>query len=254
MKEKTIALLSPHHDPSGRLIRGLRNEITLLKAIFDVVCVSVSDLTDSRVLKDFDLSGIHYRKIKQTGSVSARYQAALRLGLEDAITHFLLIDFDRALHWATTFPHELEAVADQLRSSEGLTLINRSPRAFETHPLTQRETEVVVNQIASDIVDQQVDVLSGAYGMAREVAELIEKKAHKEDFGFYGQVLALPYEKGIQIGSIEVEGLEWETPDQFRDKINTVGYLTWLKNFQSLKEWEKRLTLAFEAGSALQKS
>lgn len=254
MKDTTIALLAPHHDPSGSLLKGLHAQISVLKSIFDVVGVAVSDQTDSRVLKDFDLFGIHHQLRKENGDVSERYRQALKIGLEDNIHHSLLIDFDRALHWAAIYPDELKTVADQLKNSDGFSSLLRSPRAFETHPLVQRETEIVVNQIASEIVGKRVDILSGAYGLDKEAAQLVINKATKSDFGFYGQVLAVNFQAGQRINTIEVEGLEWETPDQYRDQINIIGYSQWLNNFQNLAEWEKRLTLAFEAGSALQKS
>lgn len=253
MKEKTIALSSPHHDPNGSLLKGLHSQISVLKSIFDTVAVSVSDLTDPRVLRDFDLFGIHYQVRKENGNVSDRYRQALKLGFDDGIDTTLLLDFDRALHWATAFPDEMRIVADQIRNNDGFTSLQRSQRAFETHPLVQRETEVVVNQIASEIVGKRVDVLSGGYGLDKESSNIVLKKATAADFGFYGQILAVNFYEGIRINTVEVEGLEWETPDQYKDQINIVGYSQWLSNFQSLSEWEKRLTISFEAGSALQK-
>ena len=47
----------------------------------------------------------------------------------------------------------------------------------------------------------------------------------------------------ITINTIEVEGLEWETPDQYKDKIDKEGYSQWLSEFESLPEWEKRVKL-----------
>lgn len=248
-KDKTIALVGPHHDPSGKLISGMRNRMATLRSIFDVVAISVSESTDSRVLKEFDLAGIHFEIRVEDGSVSKRYRDSLKLGLEDNVDHMVLIDFDRALHWVNSFPEELETVAHQLRDLDGFTSLVRSNRAFETHPPSQRETEKVVNQIASEVIGKKVDPMSGGYAMDTETAAMLEKKATNHDFSFYGQLLAVTHQEGIQINSVEVEGLEWETPDQFKDEINKLGYMDWLNNFQSLDEWEKRLTLAFEAGS-----
>ncbi len=250
--EKVTALAAPHHDPSGKLLKNQKEATTILKNIFDTVNVSVSHLTDKRVLDLFEDQGVHTTKRHEDGHVSARYTSALKLSLEDTSDHILLIDFDRALHWALHYEDELRTVVEDLRTSEGFTSYVRSSRAFETHPLTQRETELIINQIASTTVGQQIDVVSGAYGLDRTTAELIVEKAKRNDFGFYGEILAIPFLAGLRINRFEVEGLEWETPDAYEHEINTMGYIQWLHNFESLEEWEKRLTLAFEAGSAIQ--
>lgn len=253
MKEKIVALASPHHDPSGKLLKDEKTAVKILKNIFDTANVSLSHLTDKRVRALLKDSGFHTTTRQEDGNISSRYTGALQLALEDSVDYIMLIDFDRAIHWALHYEDELSTVVEDLRTSEGFTSYVRSSRAFETHPLTQRQTEIVINQIASTVVGQQVDIVSGAYGMDRETAALVSKKGNKEDFSFYGQILALPFHEGVKINRLEVEGLEWETPDQFREEINKVGYIQWLHNFESLEEWEKRLTLAFEAGSAIQK-
>ena len=40
---------------------------------------------------------------------------------------------------------------------------------------------------------------------------------------------------------VEVEGLEWETPDRFRAEIAELGYDAWLDQFQSPAEWRRRV-------------
>ena len=55
----------------------------------------------------------------------------------------------------------------------------------------------------------------------------------------------------VQINTMEVEGLEWETPDQFKDKIEQEGYSAWLNNFESLPEWEKRVKLIEDSTDVL---
>jgi hypothetical protein len=138
-----------------------------------------------------------------------------------------------------------------LKTSEGFTVFNRSQRAFETHPLTQRETEVIGNSIASEMIGKSIDLFSGGCGMEKGVAQILAKEISEKDFGYHGEILAISLKHSFKINTIEVEGLEWETPDAYRGEINKVGYTQWLNNFQSLEEWEKRLTLAFEAGQAI---
>lgn len=252
MKEKTIALVSPFHDPRGSLLTEATAVAPILKNIFDVVYVSLSDQTSRRYLDIFERNGMHFEFRVEDGDIGERYRACLRAGIAESVEQLLLMDFDRALHWARSFPDELEVVAEQIKVNEGFTSLVRSRRAFETHPQTQRETELVANEIASEVVGRQVDILSGAYGMDVEVAKVLVKEISKNDFGFYGEILAIPFREGFEINGIEVEGLEWETPDQYKEEIHKVGYSQWLNNFQSLEEWEKRLTLAFEAGKSVE--
>ena len=46
-------------------------------------------------------------------------------------------------------------------------------------------------------------------------------------------------------------GLEWETPDQFKDKIEQEGYSAWLNEFESLPEWQRRLKLIEDSTNVL---
>lgn len=251
MKEKIVSLAAPFHNTDGSLLTPQNKASKILKSIFDTINVTLTTQSDGRVFRDLEYEGVNVQRREQTSDVGDRYRASLQLALEDPISYLLLIDFDRAIHWALNFEDELRAVVEDLKSSEGFTSMVRSERAFETHPQTQRETEKAVNTIASEIAGRRVDILSGAYGMDQETASLLVKEISKSDFGFFGELLAIPVKNKIKINTLEVEGLEWETPDQYKNQINKIGYTQWLNNFQSLEEWEKRLTLAFEAGSAL---
>jgi hypothetical protein len=42
---------------------------------------------------------------------------------------------------------------------------------------------------------------------------------------------------------IEIEGLEWETPDRYREEIKTQGLEQWKKSFQTPAEWRKRVEM-----------
>ena len=245
MKEKIVTLIAPHHDPAGNLLKLQNQGAKALKAIFDTVNVSLTQQSDGRVYRDLEYLGVHVEKREETGDVGERYRSSLKMGLKDKVDHLFLVDFDRALHWVLNFEDELRTVVETLKTSEGFTSLIRTERAFETHPLTQRETEKVANAIATEVVGRRVDISSGAFGLDREVAELVVKESTKNDFGFYGEIMAIPLRHGIKINTIEVEGLEWETPDQYKEEINKVGYTQWLNNFQSLEELEKKLTLSF---------
>jgi len=39
---------------------------------------------------------------------------------------------------------------------------------------------------------------------------------------------------------IESEGLEWETPDRYREEIRDQGFEEWKRKYQTASEWRKR--------------
>jgi hypothetical protein len=247
----SIALVSPHHDPQGRLLDFLKPRLKKLQELFDVIAISVSKETDSRVKTILEESGAHVHYREENGHVAQRYMDALKIGLEDGVDHFLLLDFDGALHWVEKDPDEFSVTIDQIKNSDGLISIARTPEAFATYPDTQKLTEKIFIEMASQLVGKRVDPGTGAYGMDKKVAEVLVTECHRNDFGYYGEVLAVAHRHKFPIQTIEARGEDWETPEQFKNEIHKVGYEKWLQNFQSLEEWEKRLTLAFETGKVL---
>jgi hypothetical protein len=61
--------------------------------------------------------------------------------------------------------------------------------------------------------------------------------------GFYCAFPVLLWSYAHKKQYIEVEGLEWETPDRFQEKIQEIGYEHWLEKFQNATEWKNRVKL-----------
>ena len=93
--------------------------------------------------------------------------------------------------------------------------------------------------------------MSGSFAFDRKLAEQIVKESKRMDYGIYAEFLMVALKHKAQINTIEVEGLEWETPDQFRELIEKEGYAKWLNDFQSLSEWEKRVKLIEDSTEVL---
>lgn len=241
-----ITLVCPLHDPDSRLLEEIKKNGKILNNIFQSsVIVSVTPNTSPDTVNVLKSIQLKYSELpsNQENTLGNNYRNAILLGTEKKATHIFLVDFDRAIHWARRFPKELEEIQNKLSGLEGFTSFVRSRRAFESHPLTQRATETTINAIASELTNTDVDIMSGAFGMDKYFSKLLLKSSKRDDFGFYAEMLEVALKNKARINTIEVEGLEWETPDQYKDKIEKEGYSQWLSEFESLSEWEKRVKL-----------
>ncbi len=245
-----IVLASPLHDPNSKLLPYIKKYGRALKKIYKGnVCVAVTTETNPDVVTE--LKRLAFIVSSEHKNVADNYRHAIKMGIELDAAYIHQIDFDRALHWVRRFPNELRDVAEVAPSYTGLLSFIRTKRAFETHPEIQRSTENVVNDIASQVAGIKIDIMSGSYGFERRLAQKIVIEGKRNDFGFYAEFLIIALKHKFQINTLEVEGLEWETPDQYRDIIERKGYSKWLSEFTSLSEWEKRVKLLEESANAL---
>lgn len=246
-----VALATPLHDPKGVILPILKQGGQKLNEIYGShIAVSVTPQTNKETISLLEELGFKIRVSKE-GNIGEDYRNAISLALSLNTSFVHLLDFDRALHWADRFFEELKNVEEQMVNYAGYVSFVRSKKAFETHPITQRSTETAVNAIASEVAGMGVDIMSGSLGMERSLAELVIKESKRDDFGFYAEPLMIAKKHNFPINTIEVEGLEWETPDQYKEQIEKYGYSGWLANFQSLSEWEKRVKLLDETTQVL---
>lgn len=254
MISQNVCLVSPLHDPEGRITKLLelhgKKLINLYNrnAVIGITPVTTHKTTD--LLKSLGFK-IKIQDEKTGLDLGSNYRLALKLGLEFNTSHIQLLDFDRALHWVNRFSNELRDVIYYVPSYSGFLSLIRTRRAFESHPLIQRTTETTVNAIASEVAGVDVDIMSGSFGFDRELTELIVKESKRTDFGIYAEFLTIALHHKMKINTMEVEGLEWETPDQFKDKIEQEGYSAWLNEFESLPEWQRRVKLIEDSTNVL---
>lgn len=242
-----VCLVSPLHDPEGRLTGMIKKHGKKLKTLyFGYVFVKVTKETHPDTFKALESVKIHYSKqASKSGyiSIGRSYREAILMGIKEKTRHIHLCDFDRALHWIESFPNELRDIVELLPSNYGLSWIGRTKRAFKTHPITQQHTEAIVNKIASNKVGLDIDIMSGSFAMDLTSAKTLMKYAKRNDFSLYAELVMVALKKGILMNSILADGLEWETPDQYKDKIREEGYSDWLDEFMSLPEWKRRVEL-----------
>ncbi len=250
-----VTLASPLHDPEARLADSIRKHGKKIKTFYFgfVVVRATQDLhTDTK--KALESCKIEYSletKKSEYINMGRTYRGAMQMGIKLNTRSIHVCDFDRILHWIKSFPNELRDVIKLIPSNYGLTWIGRTERAFETHPRTQRKTESIVNTIASEKAEQDLDIMSGSFAMDINTAKLLLKNTKRNDYSFYSEFLVYALKKKIPVGSILTEGLEWETPDQYKDKIQKEGYQDWLDEFMSLPEWKRRIELLERNSDAL---
>ncbi len=245
MSEKnSYVLCSTIHDPDFKLKTLLKSTLPVIKELFSLkilCCTSPSTKFSQYFQNQEDFIINTTSSLKQVDT----YKLALKTTLEN-ITNPLTqkifyIDFDRVIHWIHSFPEELK---DLLKKNIDVDYfhIGRSKRAFETHPSTQINTERLINEIGSKVLgfSRIKDIISVCYIFTKELGEKILSINNLTNTGFYGIWPIILWNNATKKQYVEVEGLEWETPDRFHEDINKIGYTAWVNQFQSSDEWKKR--------------
>lgn len=182
-------------------------------------------------------------------------RTALAHGLRTDAQQLHLCDWDRVIHWADTYPDELEDVAKQIMRHDFLVL-GRTARAFETHPRVQRDTEAIINHCFGLAWGATWDVTAASRGLSRAAAQRIVEACDEPSIGNdCVWPLFLRSYPDFAIGYRATEGLEWETPDSYAAEIAGAGGLAaWLASHDAnLPYWVQRLVLAHVEIDALQR-
>ena len=239
-------LASTFHEPEFRLGEAIEACSDLLVRTFSSVVVSVTPKTHPDLVTLIRSRGL--RVVAGEMARTPTYRRALEAGLAVAPAVVFSCDFDRVLHWASVYPEELAETARAVMAFD-FTLVARTERAFATHPSTQRETESIGNLVCSRLLgfDGVRDVISATWAARPPVLERILEDGADDDYGLYTEWPMIGYREASEPGVIEVEGLEWETPDRFGREIAEIGYERWLAEFESPGEWRLRTALARRA-------
>lgn len=243
----SIILCSTYHDPEFRLKSQLISALPKIKSIFSkltVCCTPVTPEEVSNFLTQEDFKVVLGPRMVQVDN----YKEAVKLALDNVVSpeneKIFYVDFDRLIHWINAYPNEL---TNTLRENSDVDYlhIGRTKRAFNSHPLTQKETEIMVNEIGSKILgfSETKDFISVSFLFTKDLGEKILKIKNSTKTGFYGIWPIIFWSSTIRKRYVENEGLEWETPDQFSTEISSIGYEEWLKRFQTPNEWNKRVQL-----------
>jgi hypothetical protein len=253
-------MLAAPWSPRGELPRLLRYH-DRLRAIYDEVVIGLLSLDRERkpdelaaVTAALDDLGIAYAYF---GAWSGRH-TVLRLAVERDADAIHYVDMDRLVRWVETRPEELSATARRATTTDNL-LIGRTPAAYATHSRTLIDTEALTNRTFSHWLRTarpgfapgyaDLDFSAGSRGFSRRAAQFIlahspDENALAMDLGW----LALLVRGGFALDYVEVDGLDWETADRYRDSAADASAQRALAEQVDAdpEEWARRARVARE--------
>lgn len=235
-----IKLVSLLHDPEGRTVELIKENVGKIRYLFGTFTVVVSNKTNNVVLALLQKFGVDVKF--DDGEMYLAYKYALQLGAMSNYDHVLVVDFDRLLVWVKKHLYELEEIKkfDQY----DYVILERTEPAFRTHPEMQQKTESLANYYVSKLLgyEHERDFFAGAWMFSKDVAWYIVDNSKIEHNGFYPEWHILAKRVAKNVGFVKCNGLEWETPYFYKNEIADVGLDKWKENFN---EDEKRLKLFY---------
>lgn len=259
-----ITHIAIHHDPEGRCNYLLEAQAENLRSSF----------TDGFVVTTKETYGnLHTRKLLEQAGFQIVVRNTLRAREVDTAAHISLVAgyergkgellffgcFDRTLHWLQTYPEEFKQVLARGTQGNDYLIIGRTERALATHPRVQLEPEIYTNKVTARLLGMdEVDVAGACRMLTMEIAKEIVKFLFKEN-RFTNKSVDVadslwPYAAhllGKKVGFIKTEGLEFETPDQFRKEIKALGYEEWVRRNFTQENVARRMSRAQKTEQAL---
>jgi hypothetical protein len=245
-------LLSSLHDPEARLLRLVQPLSTddqptgrawrEIAENYAFRLVVASPPTSANTCRALEVAG--FEVVVGTDAPDRGLWAMVDRALSKPVERIHFCDLDRFVHWLYRFPDELLRLPSAWGQHD-LTMLVRTGRAFATHPPCQTLTEAIGNRVIAERIGiPHADAFSGSYVWSRRAARALVDATCPRDVRFYAEGVLAPFRAGCSIGYLEVEGLEWETPDQYPDEIARFGYDAWLDRFQSPAQWRQRVEMA----------
>jgi SAM-dependent methyltransferase len=146
---------------------------------------------------------------------------ALQKALETPAEYIHYADLDRLLHWVETQPEEWKRAVAQVEQSD-CVIFGRTGAAMMTHPQALITTEVTSNRVVSHFLGQQLDVSAGSKSFSRAGAAYIIEHGTPDDFsGTDAEWPMLLRKAGFALRYVQVDGLDWESADQFMPRAAT---------------------------------
>ncbi|MBA3534812.1 MAG: hypothetical protein H0T73_23110 [Ardenticatenales bacterium] len=253
MSEISVALVTTLYDPESRMAQMAEPLAERWLKHFAEVLIFTSPEGKGRTGARLAEQGL--RVVEDTGKQGVEQMGRIRLrALEAAAanhySHYLLIDFDRLIHWESHHPAELRRVQSAMPNYD-LLVLGRTPRAFQTHPRIQQETERLANEAFAAFFGAPLDVTGGGRALSARAISTIRAYSRCEGMGVDGEWPVLCHRLGLHVGYILAEGLEYETADRYQEEISTLGYEKWLeRHVNTPATWEQRLRFAHQIVAA----
>ncbi len=206
----TVAFITAW-EPRGELPRLVRAWPWLLDVYSDIVIAAPTSLppADRQTLAEQPRA----RLVIPPDGAWRRY-AVLQAALDTDADHFHYIDLDRAVHWLETRPDELRATAQRVPTADCL-ILGRTDDAWATHPRCMRDSEALFNRVFSHHLGLDADFGAGARGFSRQAAAFLVAHADADHWADVAWPVLL-HRAGFHLAALAVDGLDWETPDQYQ--------------------------------------
>ncbi len=206
--------------PRGELPRFAR-VLPMLQEKYGGIVICLLPGGDPAVLEQVT-SGIYSSNLTLTVSVNndprkGRYMA-LQNALETPSDFIHYVDMDRLLHWVETKPEEWTKMIDQIEKYDCI-IFGRTEAANLTHPQALITTEKISNRVVSHYLNQEVDVSAGSKSFSHNAAQyLVEHGTPDNSIGTDAEWPILLKQAGYRMRYIPVDGLDWESADQFKSR------------------------------------
>lgn len=241
--------LTTTYQPRGEIPRLVRY-YDRVQALYDAVIVSLPpDAAPADVVALEALPGL---QVFVNADWSHGRHAALRYALQTPCTHVHYADLDRLIRWVETRPDELRATVAAIQQSDCLVL-GRTQEAWGTHPQSLYQTEKIYNRVFSDVFGVEVDLGSGSKGFSRQAVEFLMANAQLgRAMGADAEWIVLLYRAGFTLDTLLVDGLDYESADQYADSAATLEQQLQTAAAYDARaaSWSSRVAVALETVEA----
>lgn len=217
-------MLATTWDPRGELSRFARL-MPQFKEVYSGLVMVVPPAVHQPVMRTLnEIAGREWHAhrngmvVLESSDWSAGRYLAVKMAVNQEPAFVQYADCDRLLRWVETHPTEWRQVAERSQHSECL-IVGRTPAAYATHPQALIKTEAISNYIVSHWLGRIMDVSAGVKSFSLEAAHfLAQYTSPGKAFGTDAEWPILLQRAGFQVDYLEVDGLEWESADRFRDQ------------------------------------
>ena len=241
----TKIILASTWNPRGELPR-LQRLLPQLEAAYAHLVIVLGAGSDPQVLAALQQDERLAVFLVEDWSVG-RY-TALQKALEAEGEYIHYVDMDRLLRWVETRPDEWQQAVAAIPKVDCL-IFGRTEAATQTHPRALVETEQISNQVVSHLLGREMDVSAGAKGFSRAAAAYLVAQARPAHaLGADGEWTVLLQRAGFTLDYLEVDGLDWESADQFRERAATAEEQRQVATQYDadLEHWSYRVQVALE--------
>ena len=239
-----LFLIFPYHDPKGEYNQIFKNQLTLLKNIFNGICISATPETianNADFLSFLQNEGCFIYENEKDTTVGDHFRNALKIGLEksskqSSYFYFGFIDrilFDLKTKFKKSFIKDIKA-----KYKEDLIIFSRSKKTWASHPANYYNLEKIIADTDKVFTGKVLDWIWCGALIEKNLAELILKKSKINNFAILAEFNVIAYKNNKIIKNKNVDWAAWE--NTFWAKYNKQVKYSW-----DLSEKEKQFRLRY---------